>query len=626
MTFGEIKQQLANVANGPCADTPQLKVLTFQAIKLLFDSGYWVGSFANIKTQTFTGDFALPYGYERVVEVTQPMSDGSINQAWCQIQDDSAFLEPEQWQDGEMISLGDGPLERPLIAPSILCVRPDDAIDTGINLTVTGITPSGNVASLPVGECTEEIAIVTNTYTNGVQTYAMGFEGVLTLTKPVTKGIVRVYAYQGAKRYLIVTAQPFETTILRRRYRFPEVHIPTIPVVSLTYATDHVLIDSGLPEVQACAGQSVYITGFCPGYINGLWTITSVDGGIIRINGSFSGVVDTITEIFGCVTGLACLNLTVLKRPVPIVSDSQDVIFRNLLAIQLALRAVSMPFGNGIDEYQKCIVQAEALLKDEVTRYGQDATRAEARIASLRFDLDRFAPGTLGYVRARLMLDLPGGLKIGKRIITRLINEAQERIIAQGKYGNSVRQKQYTVDQNNAIVLEADENSLLTASICGQPVDIEDEYYASSKPVPNAGNWGFGWGMRTGAGSPFINGFNQNCHWRAIDYGKQEIYDGNRAYLVGPCAIGKCVNATVKLKYHPIEEPQERLVIENYVALKTLAEALIARDAKDMNTYNSLEGKAFSILDKDKGQKRGGAKALPRFNTFMKDQRGLGMR
>lgn len=624
MTFGEISQQLANVANGPCADDPQLKVLTFQAIKLLFDSGYYVGSFGNLKTQTLTGDFALPYGYERVVEVTQCMSDGSINQAWCQIQDDSAFLEPEQWQDGEMISLSDGPLEQPLLTSSILSVRPDNPLDTGIELTVTGILPNGNVASLNSGECTETIGIFANNYTDGRQTYASGFEGVLTITKPVTKGPVRIYAYQGAKRYKIATAQPFETEVLRRRYRFPEVVIPTIPVSSVTYETDHVLIDSGLPEVQACAGQSVYITGFCPGYVNGLRTITSVDGGVIRIDGSFSGVVDTITEVFGRVTMLACLNLTALKRPVPIVSDSQDVIFRNLLAIQLALRAISMPFGNGIEEYQKCVVQAQALLKDEVTRYGHDPIRAEARIASLRMDLDRFPFGTLGYVRARLMLDLPGGMKIGKRIMARLINQVQERIIAQGKFGNSVRQKQYVVDRNSAIVLEWDENSLLTASICGEGIDIEDEYYASSRPTGNNGAWGSAWGGRSGISGQF--GFNGGCKWRAVDYGKQEEYDGARAYLVEPCAIGKCVNATVKLKYLPINEPGEYLVIQNYSALITMVEAFIARDAKDMNTYNSLEGKAFSILDKDKGQKRGGARALPRFNTFMKDQRGLGMR
>lgn len=624
MTFGEISQQLANVANGPCADDPQLKVLTFQAIKLLFDSGYWVGSFGTLRVQTFDGDFSLPYGYERVVEVSQCMSDGSFNQAWCQIQDDSAFLEPEQWQDGEMISLSDGPLQNPLLSASILSVRPDNPLDTGIELTVTGILPNGNVASLNSGECTETIGIFADTYNDGRQTYADGFQGVLSITKPKTKGPVRIYAYQGAQRYLVTIAQPFETEVLRRRYRFPEVTIPQIPVSSITYETDHVLIDTGLPEVQACAGQSVYITGFCPGYINGLRTITSIDGGIIRVDGSFSGVVDTITEIIGSVTQVACLNLTALKRPVPIVSDSQDVIFRNLLAIQLALRAVSMPFGNGIEEYQKCIVQAQALLKDEVTRYGQDPIRSEARIASLRYDLDRFPFGTLGYVRARLMLDLPGGMKIGKRIITRLINEAQERIIANGKTGNSVRQKQYIVDVNSAIVLERDENSLLTASICGQPIDIEDEYYASSKPVGNNGAWGIGWGVRTGIAGPF--GINGSCKWRAIDYGMQDIYDGNRAYWVVPCSIGKCVNATVKLKYIPIEEPQQPLVITNYVALKTMCEAIIARDAKDMNTYNSLEGKAFSILDKDKGQKRGGAKALPRFNTTFKDQRALGMR
>lgn len=622
MTFGEIKDQLAMAANGPCADSPELKVLTFQAIKALFDSGKYVGSFASINVQTFTGDFSLPFGYERVVEVTQAMADGSMNQAWCSVENDSAFLEPEQWNDGEMISLSDGPLERPLIVDSILAVRPDNPADTGIQLTVTGILPSGNVASLPIGECEEFINIVANTYTNGVQTYADGFEGVLTLRKPVTKGPIRIYAYQGSKRYLICTAQPFETEILRRRYRFPEVNIPQFPVISVAYDVDHILLDTGYPQITACAGQSIYLRGFCPGFINGLWTIASISGGIIRINGSFSGVVGTLTSVFGSATLLACLQLTVLKRPTPIVSDSQDVIFRNLMAIQLALRAVSMPFGNNLEEYKNCLTEGVSLLKDEVTQYGQDATRTEARIASLRNEQSRFVTGQLAYVRSRLMLDLPGGYKIGKRIMTRLINESIERIASQGKYGNTVSQRQYIVDVNNAIVLERDALSLLTASICGQQIDIEDEYYASSRPTGNVGNWGRGWGTRN-IGQPFAW---SNCKWRAIDYGKQDIYDGQRAYLVAPCAIGKCVNATVKLKYIPVENDGDFLLIDNYVALKTLVEAFIARDAKDMNTYNSLEGKAFSILDKDKGQKRGGAKALPRFNTFMKSQPGLGMR
>ena len=626
MTFGEIKEQLAMAGNGPCADSPQLKVLTFQAIKALFDSTYAVGSFASLKIQTFNGEFALPYGYQRVVEVTQCMSDGSINQAWCQIQDDSAFLEPEQWQDGEMISLSDGPLEQPLITSSILSIRPDDPADFGVAVQILGNLPNGNVASLPIGECEEIITTVANTYVDGIQTYNMGTEGVISITKPVTKGVIRIYAYQGARRYRIATAQPFETEVLRRRYRFPEVNIPTIPVASVTYATDHVLIDTGLPSVQACAGQSVYITGFCPGYINGLWTIASITDGVLRIDGSFSGHEGTITEIIGNVTGLACLQVTALKRPVPIVSDSQEVIFRNLMAIQLALRAVSMPFGNNLDEYKKCLTEGVSLLKDEVTRYGQDATRAEARIASLRYEQTVNPPGTLGYVRSRLMLDLPGGMKIGKRIMTRYINETQENFLVRGKVGNSVRQTQYVVDANNAIVLLPDELSLLTASVCGQEIYIEDEYYASSKPTGNAGNWGFGWGVRTGAGAPFLGGASGQCRWRAIDYGKQDIYEGARAYLLQPCAIGKCVTATTKLKYHPIEEDAEALIVDNYVAIKTMVEAFIARDAKDMNTYNSLEGKALSILDKEKGQKRGGARALPHFNTSMKGQPGYAMR
>jgi hypothetical protein len=482
------------------------------------------------------------------------------------------------------------------------------------------------VASLNAGECTETIGIFANTYNDGLQTYAEGFGGVLSITKPVTQGPIRIYAYKGAQRYLVTVAQPFETEVLRRRYRFPETALEEINIQTVTYDTDHVLLDTGAPSVAACAGQSVYITGFCPGYINGLWTIDSIDGGIIRINGSFSGVVGTLTDIIGSVVKVACLQVTALKRPVPIVSDSQDVIFRNLLAVQLALRAVSMPFGNNLDEYKNCLDQAKALMTEEVTRYGQDPVRAEARVAGLRYDLQRCPFGTLGYVRARLMLDLPGGFRIGKKIMTRLINQVQERIISQGKYGDSISQRQYIVDANNAIVLESDALSLLTASICGVQIDIEDEYYASSKPTPNTGNWGWGWGVRTGAGQPFLNGWGGQCKTRAIDYGRQDIYDGNRAYLISPCAIGKCVNAVVKLNYVPIEDDFTPLLITNYSALITLVEAFIARDAKDMNTYNSLEGKAFSILDKAKGQKRGGAKALPHFNTFGKAQPGYGMR
>ncbi len=621
-TFAELKPSLTLASNGACSDDKLMPIFS-RAQETLMSRGYWVGMFADLKIQTFDGNFNLPYGYQRAVQVYQNMSDGSINQAWCAIENDSMLLNPDQFGDGELIPLGDGPLDRSLLTPSVLGVRPDAVEDNGVNVVISGLTNQGNQVVYN-SEITQDILIVNGGYNDGASVYGE----VLSITKPVTNGPIRIYAYQGAVRYLVCTMQPQETEAKRRRYRFPEVAINRIPVASIVYNVDNAEIDTGLPAVSACEGQSIYITGFCPGYINGLWTISEINGGIITINGSFSGVEGAKTEIIGGMNTVACLTVTALKRPVPITEPNQQTIIQNSMALQLATMAMFKWNAQDLPQYEKLLDDAQKILTDESTRYGQDPTKTLERKANYRYDLNRYPPGSLGNTRGRLALDLPGGLRTGKTDLNRLINEAVEEVLSTGKYGYGVRQTEYTVNADSAIVLLPDENSLLTASICGIPLALEDMYYPSARPSGGLwyGNWtGYG-GFYPNAAGPGVYGNQGSCTYKAIDYGFQERYDGRRAYDIQPCSVGKCVSATVQLKWVPIDQDAKIMPEVNYVALKLLVECYIAKRAGDLNTYNSLHGRAFALLDKEKKQHRGGARALPRFNSGMKRQIGMGMR
>jgi hypothetical protein len=132
------------------------------------------------------------------------------------------------------------------------------------------------------------------------------------------------------------------------------------------------------------------------------------------------------------------VRVTGKRRYLPVSQDTDFLILANLGALRLEMMAIDREDGNdfqGSGEFHK---RALDILQAEAKTYQQDPTRVSYRKAQCIIDERSYDHRQLGHVRARLALENPQFLHVGLRTITRAINTAQERLISQGYWKDTV--------------------------------------------------------------------------------------------------------------------------------------------------------------------------------------------
>ena len=329
------------------------------------------------------------------------------------------------------------------------------------------------------------------------------------MQKPVTKGPIDICAIApSGKPYRLITLAPYETEAARRWYKFPELKFLTLTARSITPADNGFAFDTEYENAPFQAGDSVVLQGFCPTVFNGLWTVNAVVGSKVYVQAlPDSGWVMPAGEVvvFGKVTAGTCFDCSCLKKFIKIVDDESDVILSNTLAMRQAVRAMWAWDKGNHAEYDKLLMEAVDILKDEITRYGQDPTHTLKRKAMYRFYYDSFPTESTGYIVGRLAMEIQGGLRFGRSDWFRYLNEAQEYIISSGKFGDSTSKRTYTAKEGGLVILDPDIQSLLTAEIGGRRCEIQGLFYDSTT---NKGLIGVGIDGPTGyqVGGYFTNG------------------------------------------------------------------------------------------------------------------------
>lgn len=118
------------------------------------------------------------------------------------------------------------------------------------------------------------------------------------------------------------------------------------------------------------------------------------------------------------------------KRFVPVAADGDFLCVPNVEAVADMLKAIYKRERNdNPDDAEKYRLAALRSMAGELNGYLADPTRSQMRKAAYLADERTYAANTLGYIRARIALDLPAMLKVGKTQITRAINRAVERLV-----------------------------------------------------------------------------------------------------------------------------------------------------------------------------------------------------
>lgn len=614
--WGQVKARLMQASGGGC-DEPAAIVIANEAIPALLNKGPWLGSIADVRVKVFQPEFSLPYEYERAITAEQCFQ-GDLNMGWYAIENGSTYIDPALWGDAVLIDQGTRSTERPFFGHGKVIVYTEYPEDADVLVRIYGTLGGEQVFIQPPGADNTFKAQPFEDLANSTFS-AKEYDDLYEIRKPVTKGPVRVCAVSpDGQIYRLITLAPYETEAARRWYKFPEMKFVVVQARSISTSATGFSFDTEYEQAPFVAGESVSIQGFCPAVFNGLWTVNAVVGSKVYVQClPSSGWVEPAVQVsvFGKITKAACVECSALKRFIKIIDDESDVILSNTLAMRQAVRAMWAWDRGAHGEYDKLLDEATTILKEEITRYGQDPTHTLKRKAMYRYYYNTMGTETAGYIVGRLALEIAGGLRFGKSDWIRLLNEAQEYVICSGKYGDSTVKRVFNIGPGGLVVLDPDIESLLTAEIGGRRCEIMSKYYDSTT---EKGLIGMSPDGATGyqTGGYMTNGSLAGGGPRTIVLSQQEsIVDEHgccrTVYKVEPCQamVNCCVCCVGKFRFIPIRCIDDVVVIANYAALKMMIEAFIAREAKDFGGFEAMKNAAFKLFDVEIRHKKGGAQA-----------------
>jgi hypothetical protein len=173
------------------------------------------------------------------------------------------------------------------------------------------------------------------------------------------------------------------------------------------------------------------------------------------------------------------IRITGIRRFLPIQNDTDFMILSNLGALRLEMMALDREDGNDFQSSAEFHKRALDLLQAEAKQYQQDPTRVSYRKAQCLNDEQSYDKNQLGHVRARLALENPQFLRVGLRNITRGINTAQERLVSQGYWKNTVVYLWLKILGDGYIIPPPNVESIVTLSIKGRPMIMRNRWFES---------------------------------------------------------------------------------------------------------------------------------------------------
>lgn len=222
------------------------------------------------------------------------------------------------------------------------------------------------------------------------------------------------------------------------------------------------------------------------------------------------------------------VRVTGAKRYVPIVLDTDSLIIQNVPAIKRMIQSIERLENNdpaGGAQYRQMALE---ILGAEVKKHQLDPRNMMRRKAVYQADLVTYRRGSMGWMRARIALEVPGAQMLGKLELTRLIERAEERLMESGLHKGCIEEFDAAVVCGHVVMPERVE-SVLAANICGEPIPVRSIFFKYLENGP--GDW------------------DCSCGGRLDDEGDIVMADGTRRrkYFVygAPAALPTATAATI---------------------------------------------------------------------------------
>ncbi|NCZ53166.1 MAG: hypothetical protein EBY81_04655, partial [Verrucomicrobia bacterium] len=204
--------------------------------------------------------------------------------------------------------------------------------------------------------------------------------------------------------------------------------------------------------------------------------------------------------------------------------------------------------------------------------------------------------GTIGWMRARLALDLKDGLHTDDAALFHLVDKAEEYLLTRGSWYGSVKQFDIQIDQSGELYLPHEVESILFCSFNSERVNLFAREYDFHENGP---------GYRTA---------NNTSGLLVIDRGEDAVFDANFGGLVAKRKIfvnrptnpeDPCILTILgSTRWSAKTNDSDPMIIGNYPALLEMVTAFMQSDKPDFYTFH--EQKSIQLLRDELQQKRGG--------------------
>jgi hypothetical protein len=175
----------------------------------------------------------------------------------------------------------------------------------------------------------------------------------------------------------------------------------------------------------------------------------------------------------------ATVRVTGAKKWLPIQSNEDYLLVQNIVALKKMIQAIEAEENNdhqGAEAFEKKCFE---ILTAEVKRHQLDPMNWLKLKSQYDIDKATFNRETFGYFRARLAHELPGGLTMGKSELTRVLEQAEMRLMDRGQWIGSLQEYEVFLDPTitDPILCPKEVEAIVACTWRGQPLDIKNHYF-----------------------------------------------------------------------------------------------------------------------------------------------------
>jgi hypothetical protein len=284
----------------------------------------------------------------------------------------------------------------------------------------------------------------------------------------------------------------------------------------------------------------------------------------------------------------ARLKITGAKRFIPLhigfgPPDLEWLIVQNVEALKLMILSIERYENNSPNDGKVYRDLCLELLTAEVKKHIQDPRNVMRRKARYEDDVRKYPRGSFGWTRARIALEVPGAMLLGKSEIGRLLGDAELRLMERIPMARGCV-KEYRADIHSGhILFPADVDSILGVVMCGVPLDIRAVTFKYLENGPGDGCSACVPYLEDEGEEYFPTSRNTRRKFRL-----KGISDTEAARLVFAC----------KVRYVD-KEPADQMTIKHYPSLSLMLQAIVMERSEKWNEANAGIQSAFAALQLD---------------------------